>query len=311
MIELIIFIDGVFYNAIGLFFVSLGVLVLIRHTGFPDLTVDGSFTIGAAVFASSLVAHSNLFLSILLCFIFGFSSGLITVFINQFLGITKIISGVVTMTVLVLVSPYIAGKSTIGLLHLDDLQEKLSDLDKGLSVSINLFSYSLHFYQIIFWGASGVIISVFLYKAMASNLGTRLRYVGSSASPSMMTKPKTLLLTFIGLGCGNGLVAIGGAIEAVRRGAYTSNMGIGTILIGLTILVLGESLLKIWVKRDYIKLHEQILAIIFGLLAYSILLQIILRIGFSAVDLKLVTTLMLLILLSIAGRFFPNSGRLF
>lgn len=311
MLELSYFLDGVFYNVIGLLFVVLGILVLIRHTGFPDLTVDGSFTFGAAIFASTLAHSNSLPLSLVLAVGVGCIAGGTTALINQWLGVTKIVASVVSMTVFILLSPYIAGGATIGLLKVDPILEAVRSFDLDLSRQLGVAGYSLHVGQVAFWAAIGALLAACLYVFMGSPLGTRLRYIGSAKNPSIVITKAVPRFTLLGLLIGNGCIALGGSIEAVRRGAFTANMGLGTLLIALTILILGESILKIYLKRDYLHLKEQFVSIIIGLFAYSLLLQFILRLGIDSVDLKLMTTVMLLAVLVFAGRFFPNSGRLF
>lgn len=311
MSEILILVDGILFNATGLFFVALGLLILIRHTGFPDLTVDGSFTFGAAVFAAVIVRSDSLILALAACIAAGLVAGAATAVINQWLGVTKIVASVVSMTIFVLLSPYLAEGATIGLLQVDPVLSALRQFDKTLTDSFGISGYSLHFTQIALWGALGLISAVAVYRIMRSAIGTRLRYTGSAENPFIVSRRSIPYYTVFGLMMGNCLVAVGGGIEAVRRGAFTANMGLGTILVALTILVLGESLLKIWLKRDHLHLGEQMLAVFLGLLVYSVLLQGILRLGINTVDLKLMTTLLLLVVLAFAGRFFPNSSRLF
>lgn len=311
MLELFYILDGVLYNVIGLFFVVLGILVLIRHTGFPDLTVDGSFTFGAAIFASTISHNNSLSLSLFLAVVFGCIAGGATALINQWLGVTKIVASVVSMTVFILLSPYIADGATIGLLEVDPLLEALRKLDTDLSRQLGIIGYSLHVWQVAFWSILLAILTAGIYSFMRSSLGTQLRYIGSAKNPSIVVKEAIPRFTLLGLLIGNACVALGGSIEAVRRGAFTANMGLGTLLVALTVLILGESILKIYLKRDYLHLNEQFISIFIGLFVYSCLLQFILRLGIDFLDLKLMTTVMLLGVLVFAGRFFPNSGRLF
>ncbi len=311
MSDLIFFVDGVFYNLTGLLFVALGILVLIRHTGFPDLTVDGSFTMGAALFAVSFSAGFGFFFALFLAMAAGIVSGLLTAFSNLVLGISKVVAGVLSMSVLILSAPYVSGGGTVGLLQLHGSQEFLNQLDVQISAAIGVDHLYVHFATALFWFAVGCALAGFLYRFLQSRLGTCVRYIGSAENPAFVGMHQTRLLTVLGLAIGNSLIAAGGAIEALRRGAYTVNMGIGTLLLGLTIVILGEAVMKTVKQRDYLTLREQFLGVGAGLLLYGILLQSILSLGLSYIDLKLATTLLLLVLLGIAGRFFPNTKRLF
>src|ERR1039457_3731570 len=109
--------DGSLYNSTGYLFVVLGILVSIRFTGFPDLTVDGSFTFGAALYAVGI----QLGQPILLCFAFAWAGGLLagimTTSVNRLCQIGKILSGVLVILFLITVVPYITGGATVGLLR--------------------------------------------------------------------------------------------------------------------------------------------------------------------------------------------------
>ena len=107
------------------------------------------------------------------------------------------------------------------------------------------------------------------------------------------------------------MVAIGGAIEAQRRGGFTVNMGTGILLVSLAALVLGESLLKTKKKREFLYLREYIVALILGVIVYSFGVQILLQLRISLVDIRLLTALFLVVLLGFAGRFHSSSARLF
>jgi putative tryptophan/tyrosine transport system permease protein len=309
--DLVFFLDGVFYNSTGLLFVAVGIMVLIRHTGFPDLTVDGSFTIGAAIFAL-LFAHGVEFI-----FAFGAAlaagslAGLLTAFANQVLGISKVVASVLSMTILILSAPYITGGATIGLLQTHGLQAMVQGIDVELSRTFASDHVYVHFATSALWLVLGVACAAVLYFFLRTRLGTALRYIGSAENPAFVGGRSARRLTVLGLAVGNALVAGGGAIESLRRGAYTANMGLGTLLLGLTIVILGEAVMKTFRQRDFLTLPEQFVGIAVGLLLYSVLLQGILSAGLSFIDLKLATTILLLLLLGIAGRFFPNSRRLF
>jgi putative ABC transport system permease protein len=110
---------------------------------------------------------------------------------------------------------------------------------------------------------------------------------------------------------GNAIVAIGGAIEADRRGGYTNNIGTGILLVALAILVLGEALIKSVQRREYLRLSEYARAITLGTLVYCTGIQILLAVRIGLVDLRLLTALFLLLLLGVAGRAHSSSTKLF
>lgn len=311
MSDVVFFLDGVLYNSTGLLFVAVGILLLIRHTGFPDLTVDGSFTIGAALFAVIYTQGLGFFPALLGALAGGMAAGLLTAFANQVLGISKVVASVLSMTILVLSAPYITGGATIGLLQLYGLQAQLREADEAISTALAFDHLHVHVATSAFWFVLAAIALTLLYTFLRSRTGIALRYIGSAENPAFVGGPMAQHLTVLGLVMGNALVATGGAIEGLRRGAYTANMGLGTLLLGLTIVILGEAVMKAARQRDYLTLPEQFIGLVIGLILYSVLLQTILSTGLSYIDLKLATTILLLMLLAVAGRFFPNSRRLF
>src|SRR5437588_915235 len=109
-------VDSAFYNAPGYFLVALGILVSIRFAGFPDLTVDGSFTLGAALYAFGIKCGLSVPMSLAFCTVGGIVAGELTAAVNSLLGIGRVISGVLTMICILTIVPYLVGGTTIGLL---------------------------------------------------------------------------------------------------------------------------------------------------------------------------------------------------
>ena len=310
--NLLINADAVLFNSTGLLFVVLGVFVLIRLAGFPDLTVDGSFTVGAALYSVSLIATGNVFIALFAAAAAGTIGGLLTWSINQLLGVGRVVSGVLSMIVLILSAPYISGGSTKSLLHVHSLFGTLDVRDATLSKAlIGNAPYQAHFIFTALWLFAFCVTAVVLLVVCRSPSGLRLRYIGSAPSPTLVPRREQRVLLLMGLMSGNALVAIGGAVEAHRRGGFTNNMGTGIILVGLAVLVLGEALLKSLARREYLHLHEFALSIVLGCILYSAGIQLLLALRIAVVDLRLLTALFLILLLGIAGRAHSSSTTLF
>jgi putative ABC transport system permease protein len=287
-------------------------LISIRFTGFPDLTVDGSFTLGAALYAVGIKSGYPVALSILIAFVSGCLAGSMTASINKFLKIGKIISSVLVMLFLITVVPYLTGGATVGLLNEKHWLHNLQTWD--VAFSRNLLpglSSSLHVGFIASFLVLCLAITLLIRYFFATRIGVQIRYFGSSVSSNLLSRNQKTLMLFVGLSLGNGLVGFGGAIEAERNGGFSQNMGLGTILIGLAILVLGESIVKTKVRRDNLHVREYLIAVSSGVLVYSFGLQVLLWSGLTFLDVRLTTTVFLLIMLAIAARRHPNSGRLF
>ena len=311
--NLAIFFDAVIFNATGLLFVVLGVYCLIRVAGFPDLTVDGSFTIGAAIYATTLVAGFSTPVALLLAAAGGAFGGLLTWFINTKLGVGRVISSVLSMIILVLSAPYVSGGSTKSLLDLPTIQTTIDHIDAIISRElIGNQPYQMHLLFSAIWLGAYAVILGFMMKALSVRIGLQLRYLGSARNQVLISQPRRLLLLAVGLCAGNTLVAIGGAVEAQRRGGFTVNMGTGIILVGISaILVLGEALVKSVRKREYLYLAEYAFAVVLGTAIYCIGIQTLLALQIAVVDLRFLTALFLLLLLAYAGYFHSSTTRLF
>jgi len=310
--ESLIFLDAAIFNATGLLFVVLGVYCLIRVTGFPDLTVDGSFTIGAALYAAALVAGWTTPAALALAGLAGAAGGLITWFINCKLGVGKVVSSVLSMIILILSAPYVSGGSTISLLDLPTIHAAIDRIDANISAEvIGGRPYQLHVLFSAVWLGCYALVALAAFRALSMRPGLQLRYFGSAHNQVLLSPRRRLALLAAGLAIGNTLVAIGGAIEAQRRGGFTVNMGTGMILVALAVLVLGEALVKSLRKREYLHLREYAVAILIGIFVYCVGIQLLLALQIAVVDLRLLTALFLLILLAYAGYFHSSSTRLF
>jgi putative ABC transport system permease protein len=304
--------DSAVFNSTGLLFVVLGVVISIRMAGFPDLTVDGSFTIGAALYSVALVSGWSTPLALSIAALGGAFGGLLTWAINDRLGVGKVVSGVLSMIILVLSAPYVSGGSTKSLLNVVSIHSKIDKVDSSFSQAIiGNQPYQAHILFSLIWLACFVIVGAGLWSILKTRSGLRLRYIGSAASPTLVPKREQRRLLLLALMAGNAIIGVGGAIEAQRRGGYTNNMGIGILLVALAVLILGEALIKSFRKRDYLKLSEYAVAVILGTVVYSAGIQILLAFQIGLVDLRLLTAVFLLILLGVAGRAHSSSTKLF
>jgi putative ABC transport system permease protein len=304
--------DSVLFNSTGLLFVVLGVFILIRMAGFPDLTVDGSFTLGAALYAVCMVTGCSTPLALMVAAIGSALGGLLTWTINEQLGVGKVVSSVLSMIILILSAPYLSGGSTKSLLNVISIHSRIEDLDAKMSHAIlGNQPYQAHFIFSSFWLTCFAAVGITVFLILKTYRGLRLRYVGSAASPTLIPQSERKYLLLLALMGGNALVGIGGAIEAQRRGGYTNNMGTGILLVALAVLVLGEALVKSLRKRDYLRLSEYATAILLGTIVYCIGIQLLLTLRINFVDLRLLTAFFLLVLLGTAGRAYSSSTKLF
>lgn len=304
--------DGALYNSTGYLFVVLGILISIRFTGYPDLTVDGSFTFGAALYVMGICLNLSVATGFLLAWGGGLVSGLLTAALNRYCRIGKIISSVLVMIFLITIVPYLTGGSTLGLLQQRHILADLHQWDMNLTRQIwpdSSFSLHLGFTGCFLFIALGIVLLTNCF--FNTRLGLQIRYFGSAVSPSLLTAAKRKAVLFIGLALGNGFVAIGGAIEAERKGGFSQNMGLGVLLIGLACLILGESIAKTFLRRNNLHVHEYLKAVICGVIGYCLVLQLLLYSGITFLDVRLTSTVFLFVLLTLASRRHSNRGSLF
>lgn len=304
--------DGALHNSTGFIFVVLGILISIRFTGFPDLTVDGSFTFGAALYAVGIQFHQPIVLCLAGAWIGGALGGVMTASVNRVCGIGQIISSVLVMLFLITIVPYITGGSTVGLLEKHHWLAGVQNWDLRLTRWIwPEANFSLHpgFIAVAILVATAAVLGTLWF--FRTRLGVQVRYLGSATAPSLLSASRQNALVYLGLAIGNGMIGLGGAIEAERKGGFSQNMGLGVILIGLACLVLGESVIKTFVRRDHLHVNEYMFSVVLGVFGYSLVLQFLLFVGLTFLDVRLTTTLFLLFLLAIAARRHPSTGRLF
>lgn len=310
--EIIGLFDAALYNSTGYLFVVLGILVSIRFSGFPDLTVDGAFTFGAALYAVGIQFGQPVLLCFTIAWGGGLLAGIMTASVNRLCQIGKILSSVLVMLFLITAVPYITGGATVGLLQKVHWLAHVQQWDLQLTRSLWPNShFSLH----MGFTACVIILSTLTLGLLGwffqTRLGIQLRYFGSAESPSLLSQSQQKNLLFLGLALGNGFVALGGAIEAERKGGFSQNMGLGVLLIGLACLVLGESIIKTFVRRDHLYVREYLYASVIGVIGYSMVLQVLLFVGLTFLDVRLTTTIFLLILLAFAAKRHPSTSRLF
>jgi len=233
--------DATLYSAVSLFVLAIATITSLRFTGYPDLTVDGSYTIGAALFAQAAVSGHRVVTSLLLAALGGALAGLLTASLNRVLRIGRIIAGVLVMLLCIIAAPYIAGGASVGLLHANNWLNHIQDIDLARPWPSPSTQHTRFIGVIV---AANIALALFFLWLARSRYGRLLRYAGSAEHP-LVSRSRHDVLTMAGLTIANALVAVSGALEAQRNGGFSSGFGVGALLIALTILVLGESVAKV------------------------------------------------------------------
>ncbi|WBW97777.1 ABC transporter permease [Oceanirhabdus sp. W0125-5] len=248
---------------------ALGISMSYKILNFPDLSVDGSFPLGAAVASILLVNGYSPFIALIIATLSGGISGVFTGYIHTKFNITNLLSGIIVMIALYSVNLRIMGKANVHLFNTEHLfKNKYPAL---LIIFILLFSCKL--------------LIDYLLK---TKFGYVLRSLGDNPNVVNSLGLDDKKYKIIGLMIANGLVALSGGILAQYQGFADIGMGTGILVTGLASIILGEQILK---ANKHIKLSTMVIV---GSIIYRLIIAISLKVGFAASDLKLITAVILL-----------------
>jgi putative ABC transport system permease protein len=273
-------------------FMAMGVFITFRIYDFPDITVDGSFTTGAATAAVLLVAGVNPFLALLAAFFAGAIAGSLTALIYTRFNVNGLLAGILVMTGLYSVNLHIMGRSNIPLLNQPSFITYLEAINPGLPVEIWL---CLSFFVVIalFWA----IVSVFF----RTDLGVTMRATGNNSIMASASGVNVNMMKVFGISLANGLVGVSGSLVAQYQGFADIGMGIGSIIFGLAAVIIGESVLRMR------SIYAKILSVILGSVIFRLMVALALYVGLNPIDLKLITAIFVLLIL-IAPRIVSSKG---
>jgi len=267
----------------------LGVFITYKILDFPDLTVEGSFPLGAAVAAKVIFSGGDPLWGTFLAMIAGSLAGLITGLLHTKLKLTNLLSGILTMTLLYSVNLRIMGRPNIPLLGKITLLGEIKNYFPNLSMD----------YLIPFFFLFLVVILKFLMDYfLSTEIGLTIIATGDNEQMIKSLGVNTDLTKLMGLCISNALVSLSGALFAQYSGFADVNMGLGTIVAGLACVIIGISIIKIPT------IFWRTIAVLVGSLVYRLIMIIALRygysLGFKPGDLKLISVLLVIIALSVS-----------
>ena len=258
--------------------VALGVYLSFRVLQFPDLTVDGSFPLGAAVAAILIVHQVGPWLATLAALLAGAVAGLVTAWLNLRLRILNLLASILVMIALYSINLRIMGRPNVALLGERTILTPLQDLALPTYILTPLaFAVGL------------IVIKWLLDRFLNSELGLALRATGVNPRMAQAHGIRVQFAIFLGMALSNALVALAGALFAQAQGSADVMMGVGTIVVGLAAVIGGEALLNprtvVWATT----------ACILGSLLYRLAVALALNaglFGLQAQDLNLVTAVL-------------------
>lgn len=255
--------------------VALGVYLSFRTLQFPDLTVDGSFPLGAAVCATLISRGFDPYLATGAAIISGAMAGVVTAWLATRLKMLNLLAGILVMTALYSINLRIMGRPNIALM--------------GDTTIFSAFPAVESIPMAILLGIIVFIVVLIVYDFLRSRLGLALRATGSNPQMGRAQGISDQCMIWLGLGISNALVAFAGALFAQIHGFADVTMGVGTIIIGLAAVIIGEALLPIR------KIIQALIACVIGAILYRFVIATALNVGdfgLQASDLNLVTAVL-------------------
>jgi putative ABC transport system permease protein len=271
--------------------VALGVFLSFRVLNFPDLTVDGSFPLGASVAAALIVHGIDPYAATVVAIAAGAAAGLLTAFLNLRFGILHLLASILTMIALYSINLRIMGRPNVALLGVETILTPFQGL--GLA---NLYLKPL------LAGVVLVIVGLLLIRFLLSSYGLAMRATGSNPRMARAQGIDTKTTTYVGMAISNAMVALAGALFAQMNGFADVTIGTGTIVVGLAAVIVGEAIFR---SRS---LPVWILGCIAGSVIYRLAVALALNasfLGLNASDLNLVTAVLVAVALILPGARNP------
>ena len=267
---------------------ALGIFISFRLFGIPDITVDGSITLGGAVAGVLLVQGADPFVASLAGFAAGFAAGAVTGILQTRCGINALLAGILVMTGLYSVNLHIMGRSNIPLLGAKTFGDPCHALGHRLfgTEELNLGGWLVETREISLLFALSIftaLIGTLLYLFFRTSVGTAMRASGDNEQMTRAMGVNVENYRIVGLALSNGLVGLSGALLAQYQGFADAQMGIGMVVVGLASVIIGEALTG---SRG---LGLALAGTVIGSILFRELIAIALRWGLNPNDLKLVT----------------------
>ena len=263
---------------------ALGVYITYKILDFPDLTVDGSFPLGAALTATMITKGVNPYLTLPASFLIGVLAGICTGLIHVKCKVRDLLSGIIMMTALYTVNLRIAGRANLPIynkstIFQNDLVDKI--IPKSLS------SFKVVIIVLIITLISKYILDWYL----RTKSGMLLRAVGDNDHIITSLGVNKGKVKVVGLAISNGLVALSGCVFAQQQRYFDVSMGTGTMVIGLASVIIGTSLFR---KVTILRVTS---SVVIGSVIYKACVAIAIRFGFESTDLKFITAALFLLIL--------------
>ena len=264
---------------------AIGVFITYKVLDVSDLTVDGTLCTGGATFIMATMAGCSIPVALLLSFLAGLCAGLATGLLHVACGIPAILAGILTQLALYSVNLRIMGKANQPI-NANNYDLLISSRNvKALSPENPIFVV----------GVFVALTIAALYWFFGTELGSSLRATGSNANMARAQGINTNFTKVLGLMLANGLVALSSALLAQYQGFADVNMGRGAIVIGLAAVIIGQVVFG----RVFRNFALKLLSVVLGSIIYFVVYQVVIALGMSGDDMKLITALIVAVFLTI------------
>lgn len=259
---------------------AIGVYLTYRVLDFPDLTVDGSFTTGAALTSVLMISGTPIPLAMVAGVVGGVVAGVITGLLHVWGNINPLLAGILTQIALYSINLRIMGKSNVPLLRQNTLMTPLREANLlGTWASVGIFALGV------------AVIGVLVYGFLGTGFGVAIRATGDNELMARSQGINTGVTKIAGLAISNGLVALCGALVAQYQGYTDISMGIGLIVAGLASVIIGQAIFgmtAVW---------QAVLAAVLGSVIYRGVIQLALNAGLAPNDMKLISAVLVVLAL--------------
>ena len=264
---------------------AIGVYITYKVLDVADLTVDGTMCTGGAVFIMSTMAGCSIPVALLLAFLAGMVAGLITGLLHTACGIPAILAGILTQLALYSINLRIMGKAN------QPINASKYDL-LITSRNVKVFALSNPIFVV---GVAVILLIAILYWFFGTELGCSLRSTGCNPNMSRAQGINVNFTKVLGLMISNGIVALSSALLAQYQGFADVSMGRGAIVIGLAAVIIGEVIFGKVFRNFALKL----VAVVLGGIIYYVVYQLVIWLGMSGDDMKLITAAIVAVFLAI------------
>lgn len=230
-------IEGILVEGLLYGIMALGVFITFRILSFPDLSVDGTFPLGAAIMGISVVNGIPLMLALLMAFTGGLAAGAVTATIHNKLKVPNLLAGILTMTMLWSINIRVLGnRANLPLLRQQTILSNVTELIGGMVP----YPWSV----LLFFVGVSLLIKFLLDMFFHTDMGLTLGAMGDNQQMVVSQGVNPEIMKVIGVGLSNGLVALAGAFAAQYQGFADVNMGQGIVVAGLASVMIGEFLIR-------------------------------------------------------------------